>query len=384
MVTKKRRKKAKPKRKPAEVKPNLSSDALPRRTLEQAIGVAEALHKTHAGIATAWGEVIKTLGIAPKSNQTKYLLWSARAYGLVSVESGQIISLSETGRKIVAPNEENEKEEAVIKALLTPTILSKFYTDYDNHAVPSEIHFPNVLENTYSIPRNLVKSAQKLIIENAKFANILQSSDGSDEPHIYLSATDPSYPGEEESGTESAKNGDDVAIQEKVEWEKVCFFITPIGDDGTNIRKHADLMLTELLEPVAKEFDLKVIRADKIDKSGMITQQIFEYLVKSKLCVMDMSFGNPNAFYELGIRHMTKRPTIQIIRKVDKIPFDVAQGRTIKIDTSDVYTVINQVKSACRELTEHFKHILSASDDKPSEDNPVEVYLPELKVILPR
>ena len=97
-----------------------------------------------------------------------------------------------------------------------------------------------------------------------------------------------------------------------------------------------------------------------------------------------MSFSNPNAFYELGVRHTCKRPTIQLIRKGDKIPFDVAQGRTITIDTSDVYTIMDRFESARRELREHIKHLMAADPGKPSDDNPVEVYLPGLKVTVPK
>jgi pseudouridine-5'-phosphate glycosidase len=98
--------------------------------------------------------------------------------------------------------------------------------------------------------------------------------------------------------------------------------------------------------------------------------------------VPHLSFNNPNAFYELGIRHMCKLPTVQIIRKGDKIPFDVSQGRTIKIDMSDVYTVIESVESAKRELKQHLRHALS--DDYKGEDNPVTTYLPGVEVKLPK
>lgn len=68
---------------------------------------------------------------------------------------------------------------------------------------------------------------------------------------------------------------------------------------------------------------------------------------------------------------MSKRPTIQIIRKGDRIPFDVSQGRTIIVDTSDVYTIMDRVESAKRELAEHVGHLDDAGDG-PGEDNPVE------------
>lgn len=147
------------------------------------------------------------------------------------------------------------------------------------------------------------------------------------------------------------------------------------------MRKHADMLLKHLIEPAFAKTGFKVVRADKIEKSGLITQQIFELLVSAKICVADLSYGNPNAFYELGIRHMTKKPSIQIIRKGDKIPFDVSQGRTITVDISDTYTVMDKIESAKNELIEHIKAILDPTTSAgQSEDNPVSVYLPRLTI----
>ena len=98
----------------------------------------------------------------------------------------------------------------------------------------------------------------------------------------------------------------------------------------------------------------------------------------------DLSFSNPNAFYELGVRHVFRLPTIQLIRKGDKIPFDVSQGRTITIDTSDVYTVMDRFDAARRELPEHVKHIQASGNQGSGEDNPVTIYLPGVKVTLPK
>lgn len=73
---------------------------------------------------------------------------------------------------------------------------------------------------------------------------------------------------------------------------------------------------------------------------------------------------------------------MQIIRKCDKIPFDVAQGRTIKIVTADPYTIIDRIASARNELSQQVKHVMSDDANVPSEDNPVHLYLPKLKVLL--
>src|SRR5438270_10299665 len=90
-------------------------------------------------------------------------------------------------------------------------------------------------------------------------------------------------------------------------------------------------------------------------KPGHITKQVVENIAFCKLCITDLSFGNQNAHYELGIRHTLKLASIQIIRKGDKIPFDVQQSRTIIIDTCDPYTIMDRIASAKAELAEHVK-----------------------------
>jgi len=162
----------------------------------------------------------------------------------------------------------------------------------------------------------------------------------------------------------------------------MCFVITPIGDDDSQERRHANVILKSVIDPVVTEFGLVARRADQIDRSGIITQQIFECIAKARVCVADLSFNNPNAFYELGVRHMCKQPTIQLIRKGDKIPFDVSQGRTIRIDMTDVYSVVDSIDSAKRELREHIRYAISS--EYKGEDNPINVYLPGVEVKIPR
>jgi hypothetical protein len=294
-----------------------------------------------------------------------------------------ILGLAETARKILAPNYSGEDREGKVKALLTPRILSKFYTDYNGHTLPDRTHFPNVLENRYQIPRDRTGEAIELITSNGRFAGILHDQpDGTtvvklDDIGISVEkkptgpsadfAVAPTQPTQEVSPSQ-------------YDWQKTCFFITPIGEDGSEQRRHADMMLKHVIEPVAQEFGLQVVRADKIERSGLITQQIFEQLARAKLCIADLSFTNANVFYELGVRHTCKLPTIQLIRKSDRIPFDVSQGRTIVIDTTDIYLIADRLESARKELGEHVRYIVSANPNEPADDNPVHLYLPKLKV----
>lgn len=355
------------------------SEDLPRRTLEESLDVPRTLHGTFAGKAATWEEIAETLNVSSSNPNNKYPLWAAVAYGLVTKEQDGRYSLSEKGRKVVAPNFEGEDHEATTQAVQTPTILGRFYADYNGSPVPAEEHLLNVLENRYGVPRSRRKEAADLILDNARFAGILrEQADG--RRTIHLDAAPEPLSGERK-GDSSPDANDEAAIENgAIDYSKVCFMITPIGSEGDEERRHADMVLKHLVTPVAREAGMEVVRADKIGKPGLITQQIVEYIARSRICIADLSFGNPNAFYEIGVRHTFKLPTIQIIRRGDKIPFDVSQGRTIIVDTSDVYTIMDKFESARKELKEHLASSLNGGAD--ARDNPISYYLPGLQVKL--
>ena len=76
----------------------------------------------------------------------------------------------------------------------------------------------------------------------------------------------------------------------------------------------------------------------------MITKQVLEYLLKSKLVVADSHYHNPNVFYELAIRHTTGRPVIHIKRTCDPIPFDNKDFRTIDIAFDNKFDILAQLE----------------------------------------
>jgi hypothetical protein len=363
----------------------IPAEWLPRLPLEQVLRVADTLYNVYDGKGASTENIAKELGLGARTGHFSYLIASAFAYGIVNREQVNTYSLSETGRKIIAPKYDEEATEGIRKAVLNPFLPAIFYSDYDGHALPPDEVFPGILEKQYGVPRNRIESAMKVIVENGLFSGIIQRSTSSGQLIVNLSGRESA---ESLSQPKAEATPEEYAVVsvagDQIVWSKTCFYITPIGEDGSDIRKHADMMLNHLLMPVLKEFKFEVVRADKIERSGLINQQIFEYLVKARLCVADLSFSNPNAFYELGVRHICKLPTIQVIRKGDKIPFDVAQGRTITVDTSDIYTIIDRIESAKRELTEHIKHFGASNYQASAKDNPVQIYLPELKVTLPK
>jgi hypothetical protein len=358
----------------------VSAEHLPRKSLEQALRVARALRDVLAGGPARWPELASAMGLGAGNQVNKYFLWSAHAYGLIEKDE-DAYSLSEIGRKILAPTRPNEDKEAQVRALLTPVVFSRFLTDYNGNPFPSDEHIGNVLETRYGVPRERTAEAIALLKENGLYAGVLRTTDAGMVVHLDPATTGLPTPSDSAAAAPPSP-GSSESEAGTLDFSKMCFVITPIGDDDSEQRRHANMILRNVIEPVADELGLKPKRADQIDRAGLITKQIFECLANARICVADLSFNNPNAFYELGVRHMCKLPTVQMIRKGDRIPFDVSQGRTIKIDMTDVYTVMDSVESAKRELRQHLRAALSA--DYKGEDNPINTYLPGTTVTIPR
>jgi len=164
-----------------------------------------------------------------------------------------------------------------------------------------------------------------------------------------------------------------TSLDAKKSWDGICFYITPIGDEGSDARKHSDLFLSALVEPALKELGLDVIRADKIAEPGMITTHILEHIKYSKLVIADLSMLNPNVFYEMALRHSVRLPIVQIIRKADKLPFDVNQVNSIVIDNTDIYTFTPKLETYRSEIATLARRAL---EDPEHVGNPINVFFP--------
>jgi hypothetical protein len=119
--------------------------------------------------------------------------------------------------------------------------------------------------------------------------------------------------------------------------QPLCFVIGPIGKDGSDLRKHSDLLLHAVIKHVleADEFGYQVKRADEDTDPGMIGDRAVADILRAELVVADLTDLNPNAFYELGIRHATEKPTVHIAKFGTPLPFDNIHHRTIFVDLSD-------------------------------------------------
>lgn len=123
--------------------------------------------------------------------------------------------------------------------------------------------------------------------------------------------------------------------------KETCFVVMPIGEqvtgDGTisqaKLRERFTHLIKEAIETARPGMD--VVRADDVYAPGGISNDIYTRLMHSDFVVADITFPNPNVFYELGIRHACRCGTILIKEKNGQpAPFDVAGQRYIQYDNT--------------------------------------------------
>lgn len=139
---------------------------------------------------------------------------------------------------------------------------------------------------------------------------------------------------------------------------KTCFVISPIGEEGSDTRNRADKVLKYIIKPAVERCGYKATRADQIDNPGIITTQIIQRVIDDDLVVADLTGWNPNVFYELAIRHVAKKPIVQIIEKNQSLPFDVFNVRTVKMDLH-----VDSAEQAKDEIIEQIRRMESNPED---------------------
>lgn len=139
----------------------------------------------------------------------------------------------------------------------------------------------------------------------------------------------------------------------KAEVRKKCFIITPIGDNGSEIRRHIDGIIDAVLIPVLEEhFDYDLEVAHRIDAPGNIPKQVITSIFDSDLVVANLTGNNPNVMYELALRHCFGTAAIMIAEVGTKIPADIVSERTIFYvnDAQGVLELKDKLKSMVQRM----------------------------------
>lgn len=360
-----------------------ASRPFPACTFDDALEIAKAIQEHSGGQPIRRLTLFDHLGRSPESGHSRQSIANSSKYGItIGGPKSETIELTPLGH-IATSDESPSREKTRARVQLAIQNIEPFNAVYErfvNHKLPSHAVLADAMKDA-GVPQELAEEAVDTFLVNAQSVGILQTLSGAERfiTIDHLLDTLPSIPVGEGPGKERPSDRPIATSSTFTDFRSTCFYITPIGAEGSLQRKHSDLFLGTLVEPALEKFDLKVVRADAIEKPGLITKQVIEYLLKARLVVADLSFHNPNVFYELAIRHAARLPTVQLIRKDDPIPFDVNQNRTIQIDDTDIYSLIPLIETYRSQIANQARRAL---EDADASDNPITLFWPSLEVSL--
>lgn len=141
-----------------------------------------------------------------------------------------------------------------------------------------------------------------------------------------------------------------------------AFIIRPFG---TKKGIDFDRVERELIDPALQGHKLVGRTTGDSLKQGNIRTEMFERLLTADVVIVDISIGNPNVFYELGIRHALRNKRTFMIRcdssdlPPDEVPFDLKTDRYLSYDPASPGLTLEKLKEGLKQT------LLSLQKDSP-------------------
>lgn len=385
---------------PAPTRSRRQRRPFPQTSFDEALFLGRAIHEHGAGQPIRRLTLFEALERSPDSGPTRKLITASSQYGITKgAYNADTLSLTQLGATASDPTAASGTQLAA-KAELAIIGIAPFKAIYEQYK-DSRVPAPAVLRDaakTAKVSEDEADECVETFLANARGLNLIRNIGGSEHLIAIEAAVDEvttegghglAKPTRQRIVTDGATAADSGVLAETSEprrsearnplaavttdLDKVCFVLSPIGEEGSEYRKHADLVLSSLIEPALAQLDLKAVRADKISVPGMITGQIMEHIARAKLVIADLSYGNPNVYYELALRHAVRKPFVQLIRTADKLPFDVGQYRTVTIDMTDIYTLVPQLDLHRQEIARQSR---AAIADGALNESPISRFYP--------
>lgn len=157
-----------------------------------------------------------------------------------------------------------------------------------------------------------------------------------------------------------------------------CFVVMGFGiktDFATGRQLDLNKTYKVLIKPVVENKGIVCVRADEIKHTGSIDLQMYNELLNADIVIADLSTSNPNALYELGIRHAL-RPRSTIVISEDKLPypFDLNHIRITSYSHLGHAIDYEEVERFRQLLSETIDHVLNSKE----ADSPVYTYIKDL------
>jgi hypothetical protein len=124
--------------------------------------------------------------------------------------------------------------------------------------------------------------------------------------------------------------------------QKYCFVAIPF-------RPELNFFFLYLKHHLEKNYGLRVERGDATVLTKPLMDKIREQILRADLVIGDVTGGNPNVFYELGLAHASGKPILFLTQEPpDKTPVDIRQFEFIQYDLGKDQDFLTKIDNAIR------------------------------------
>jgi hypothetical protein len=249
--------------------------SFPAATFEESIVLADAFQKYAAGQEKVRRlTLFDKLGKSADSGTSRQLVTNSSKYGLTKGSyAAEFLELTidgalATGEDVALPLKLDARFRLAIKQIEPFNFL---YERCKGNKMPGKEFLLDALRET-AIDEDALSECVDTFTLNAKYLGLLRTLSGTERLITFEHALDELGPGgavlpptSTVANVIGAKSHKAPSGQETtVGFDDVCFYISPIGADDSQQRKHADFFMEFVVEPALKEFNLKLVRADQI------------------------------------------------------------------------------------------------------------------------
>jgi hypothetical protein len=220
----------------------------PALSFEESLVLADAIQTHASGERVARLTLLKAINLSPTSSSTQILITSSGKYGITKGSyAADHLELTEEGKAASAEHtpprlKTQARFDLAIKKIKPFEVL---YERYRGKKLPSHDVMKDVL-NEAGLEVADPKECIDTFIVNAKFIGLLQTIAGSETlvPIETLLEQLPEVPAGVRFPSPASRGGPEKtatgASKTHTDWDKICFYITPIGDE---IQKSGSILI---------------------------------------------------------------------------------------------------------------------------------------------
>lgn len=243
----------------------------PASSFTDALLLGEGIMKHAAGEKVRRLTLLQKMDKSPNSGPTKMMITNSGKYGITKGSyAAEYLELTEKGRAAVDPaRPPRERRQASFDLAIDGVAPFKLlYDHYKDKRLPEREVIKDVLTDSEIDVPDPDECVDTFTV-NVKDLDLLRTIGGA-ETLVSIGQVVEELPNDDTGPKQSRSVVPSTVVKKVVagteapgDWQKICFYITPIGADDSQERRHSDLFMSSLVQPALEELGLTVVRADR-------------------------------------------------------------------------------------------------------------------------